>query len=59
MRPLFAIAPLAFVLALLSPSPAELSASFESFKAMFASSDRAASSRAHSAPTSASITIDH
>ncbi|MDE1997922.1 MAG: hypothetical protein KGI52_03230 [Burkholderiales bacterium] len=41
MRPLFAIAPLAFVLALLSPSPAELSASFASFKAMFANGDKA------------------
>lgn len=59
MRPLFAIAPLAFVLALLSPSSAEISASFESFKAMFASSDRAASSRAPTAPANARITLDH
>ena len=42
MRPLFAIAPLAFVLAFFSPSTAEVSANFESFKAMFASSNKAA-----------------
>lgn len=58
MRPLFAIAPLAFVLALMSPSPAELSASFESFKAMFASSDRAAASRALTTPTHAPVAVD-
>ena len=40
MRPLFAIAPLALLLALMSPSPAEVSASFASFKAMFASDDK-------------------
>lgn len=45
MRPLFAIAPLAFVLALLSPSPAEVSANFASFKAMFANGDKAAVER--------------
>ncbi|HET8694719.1 MAG: hypothetical protein KGN37_04450 [Burkholderiales bacterium] len=45
MRPLFAIAPLAFVLALLSPSPAELSTSFASFKAMFANGDKAVTER--------------
>lgn len=40
MRPLFAIAPLALLLALMSPSPAEVSASFASFKALFASDDK-------------------
>ena len=40
MRPLYAIAPLALLLALMSPSPAEVSASFASFKAMFASDDK-------------------
>jgi hypothetical protein len=40
MRPLFAIAPLALLLALLSHSPVEVSANFASFKAMFASEDK-------------------
>ncbi|MGE5452873.1 MAG: hypothetical protein ACM3VZ_13655 [Acidobacteriota bacterium] len=59
MRPLFAIAPLAFVLALLSPSPVEFSASFESFKAMFASSDKSAPSRAQPSPARNPLAIDH
>lgn len=35
MRPLFAIAPLAFALAFFSPSPAKLSASVDAFLASF------------------------
>lgn len=57
MRPLFAIAPLVFVLVLLSPATAEWSTSFESFKAMFASSGKAMPARAE--PTAARVAIDH
>lgn len=59
MRPLFAIAPLAFVLAFFSPSTAEVSASFESFKAMFASSNKAAVERTDSSAAPARASLDH
>jgi len=39
MRPLFAIAPLAFALAFFSPSPAKMSASFDAFLTSFGSSN--------------------
>ncbi len=59
MRPLFAIAPLAFVLAFFSPSTAEVSASFESFKAMFASSNKAAVGRTDYSTPPDRAALDH
>ncbi|HET8868821.1 MAG TPA: hypothetical protein VFM48_00100 [Aquabacterium sp.] len=59
MRPLFAIAPLAFVLALLSPSSAEVSASFASFKAMFANGEKSTNERKTTLAETPSARLDH
>lgn len=59
MRPLFAIAPLAFALALFSPYTAEVSTSFESFKALFNFGDKTASEHADVRSAPARASIDH
>ncbi len=59
MRPLFAIAPLAFALALFSPSTAEVSTSFESLKAVFNLGDKTASERVDVRTTPVRASLDH